>query len=122
MGFQTVYKSLDKLPIKTTEDKVAKTAALNCWNIVTTLLAASGMNDLRTQLRHTDVSVALLNWQWSRTGGPSTYEEIAILISGNIHTFYNGCTYWKAGDSTVGPLVMAPALVSLLAFGLQVQR
>ena len=42
MGYQVVYKALDKIPKTSNDDKTGERGAANCWNFLTTALAASG--------------------------------------------------------------------------------
>lgn len=45
MGYQVVYNALNKIPKVRFEDRAGERGAANCWNFLTTSLAASGMQD-----------------------------------------------------------------------------
>lgn len=103
MGFQVVYGALDKIPGAKFEDRAGKQGAKNCWDFLNVALATS----------------ALLNWQWSRTAGPQSTEEIAILALSNGLTFTNGLRYVNVGEYKAGLGIIAPSSISLAAYLLQ---
>lgn len=103
MGYQIVYNALNTIPSTKFEDRAGKQGARNCWDYLTAALAAS----------------ALLNWQWAKTSGPQTTEEIAILVITNVTTFINGMRYLSVGEYKAGLGIVAPSSVSLAAYILQ---
>ena len=53
---------------------------------------------------------ALLNWQWARTGGPQTREEMAVFWTILGMGLWSGLRYVQVGEfKPLGCLVLAPA-------------
>ncbi|KAF2673781.1 hypothetical protein BT63DRAFT_421911 [Microthyrium microscopicum] len=88
-GLDTVHPGLNTMETKTRKGKVAKASAQACFNYINGAL----------------LTAALLNWQWARTAGPKTREEIIIFWTLVINGFIDGLTYFRAGE--YGPLGFA---------------
>jgi hypothetical protein len=51
-----------------------------------------------------------LNWQWAKTSGPKTREEIIMFWTLVVNGLIDGYTYFKAGEYTpLGFAWVAPA-------------
>lgn len=86
MGFTDVYPAINSIS-SLKEHIVGKMAVRNCWDYTNGYLLMSGTSPFFHVLLSSNcpmtfaLRVALLNWQWSRTGGPRTPEEQAILYT-----------------------------------------
>ncbi|KAI1334661.1 hypothetical protein F5Y15DRAFT_282020 [Xylariaceae sp. FL0016] len=72
---QGFYKAWDKTP------PAARHAATTSWDSMNVLLYIT----------------ALLNWRWSKTGGPTTVEEKAMFALLMMHGFFEGWRFFRIG-------------------------
>lgn len=55
-------------------------------------------------------SEALLNWQWARTSGPKTVEEMVMFWTMVVNGVIDGATYFRVGEyAPLGFAWVAPA-------------
>ena len=66
-----------------------------------------------------DEILALLHYQWSRTLGPATLEEAAVLALTNAHFFVSGSRYLVGGELKAGFALLAASSVGGAAYLLQ---
>ncbi|RYO91181.1 hypothetical protein DL766_001212 [Monosporascus sp. MC13-8B] len=80
-GHQHVDKAVDKIPASK-ELALGKATATTAWDMVNGMFA----------------TLALLNYQWARTGGPKTVEEVLIVWTTAATGFYVGLRYFKVNS------------------------
>jgi len=99
MGYDHVHPAIGSIP-SGSQTAIGKRGAQSAWNYVNASLLVA----------------ALLNYQWSRTHGPRTTEEKAMLATLMVAGWINSCRYIQVG--AYPPLVclaVAPAC-SLLGY------
>lgn len=97
-GFEHIYPSVALIPAGA-QHAWGKQGAVDGWDYMSGSLAVAGQPLCQmTFLLSTDTFLALLNWQWSATAGPTTkYEKLmfwTLFASGGLC----GIRYWKVGS------------------------
>ncbi|EON64726.1 hypothetical protein W97_03959 [Coniosporium apollinis CBS 100218] len=92
-GLTDVHPAINSIP-STPQHRIGQRGAQNCYNYVNASLLVA----------------ALLNWQWARTGGPQTREEMAVFWTILGIGLWSGLRYVQVGEfKPLGCLVLAPA-------------
>lgn len=117
MGFDKVYPALRSAP-KNSKHAVGLRGAENCWNyVVASLIIACGFSVNEVEVYSgADLNLALMNWQYSKTGGPVSREDIGIFWTIIGMHGINGFRYAQVGAyETLLPMWIAP-LLSVAAY------
>ncbi len=134
-GLTDVHPAINTIP-NTRQHRVGKRGAQNCYNYVNASMAVAGMLSpfpsfpplrlgpppllypvLEGSITDARAIEALLNWQWARTGGPKTPEEMAVFWAILAAGFWSGFRYVQVGEYKPLPvLVVAPTLSAAAVF------
>lgn len=111
-GLQTVFPGINTMKTDKKEGEVAKASVTACFNYINGALIVAGIDRFSLQLVLLALTVlALLNWQWAKTGGPKTLEEKGIFWTLAINGLIDGATYFRVGEyPPLGFAWVAPAL------------